>query len=72
MLFTEEELEAITNQDSNSITDAETIRKIALLSIDGDSSLICKIKNEYSFCGLYPHIQQNYDIQADDISQNNI
>ncbi len=43
----------------NSITDSETIRQIALYSIkNNDISLNYKIKKEFEFCGLYPHIMK--------------
>lgn len=47
--------------EDNSITDAETIRQIALWGITyNDNSLANKIKKEFQFAGLYPHVQ-NYN-----------
>lgn len=46
-----------------SITDAETIRQIALYSMKtGDCSLNNKIRKEFEYCGLYPHIMKTFDI----------
>ena len=63
--LTLEEIEDISKQEDNSITNPGTIRKITLLSLDGDKSLICKIKEEYSLCGLYPRRVIDYDILPD-------
>lgn len=50
--------------EDNSITDAETIRQIALWSIKfNDNSLNCKVKKELEFAGLYPHILK-YDVEV--------
>jgi hypothetical protein len=51
------DINELKNVPDNSITDAETIRQIALYSIKtGDNTLNSKIKSEYEVCGLYPHI----------------
>lgn len=56
----------------NSITDAETIRQIALYSIrENDDSLISKIKKEFEICGLYPHVIKSYNIKPDNQNANN-
>lgn len=52
-------LEKIATMPDNSITDAETIRQLAVHSIQtNDNELLCKIKKEFQVAGLYPHIQK--------------
>lgn len=50
----------------NSVTDVETIRQIALWAIkENDNSLNCKIKKEFYFAGLYPHVMKVHNILPD-------
>jgi len=52
----------------NSITDSETIRQIALYSIKyNDISLNGKIKKEYEYCGLYPHVMTPINVFPDNM-----
>lgn len=45
----------------NSITDAETIRQIALYSIKtGDTKITRKVKKEFAVYGLYPEIMRTF------------
>lgn len=49
--------------EDKSISDAETIRQIALYSLKtNDSSLNSKINPLYEYCGLYPHLHKPYNI----------
>jgi len=50
--------------EDNSVTDAETIRQIALL---GDNRLFSKIKRGYEVAGLYPHIVTSYNIKPEEL-----
>jgi len=55
------DINELKNVPDDSITDAETIRQIALYSIKtGDKTLNSKIKSGYEVCGLYPHIVKSY------------
>lgn len=59
-------IDEIKQQPNNSITDADSIRKIAIYSIDeDDSSLFCKIKTGYDFLGLYPNDVKLLNIKPD-------
>jgi hypothetical protein len=58
--------EEILKMPDNSIVDRETIRQIALYGIKtNDSSLDCKIKREFQFAGLYPHVMMPFDINPE-------
>ncbi len=47
----------ISKLEDNSITDAETIRQIALYSMKtGDKTITKKIKKEFAVYGLYPEV----------------
>ncbi len=60
--------EEIISLPDNSITEAETIRQIALYGIQtGDSSLYAKVKKGYEVAGLYPHVIQSYNIKPEKI-----
>jgi hypothetical protein len=51
--------EKIRMLPDNSVTDFETIRQIALWSIKmNDNSLNDKIRKEFHFAGLYPHVMK--------------
>ena len=53
------DIEKIRVLPDNSITDVETIRQIALWSIKmNDNSLTDKIRKEFHFAGLYPHVMK--------------
>lgn len=53
--------EEIRNLPDGSVTDPETIRQIALYGIKtNDSSLDCKIRKEFTFAALYPHVMERY------------
>lgn len=53
------DLEKIAKMPDNSITDAETIRQLAVHSIQtNDTELLCKIKKEFEYLGLYPHVMK--------------
>jgi hypothetical protein len=55
--------EKIRMLPDNSITDSETIRQIALWSIKmNDNSLNDKIRSEFYFAGLYPHVMTTFGI----------
>lgn len=61
-------IEETLNLLDNSITDPETIRQIALLSLDNTKStreiknkLIDKIKSGYEYCGLYPYVMGSFN-----------
>lgn len=61
-------IEELLSLPDNSVDDCETIRQIALLSLDNTKStneiknkLIDKIKMGYEYCGLYPHVLNSYD-----------
>lgn len=57
----------ILSMPDNSITDPETIRQIALYSIKyNTNTLNNKIKKEFEYCGLYPHLIKTYNINPDD------
>lgn len=60
MIFDVEEIEFILGCEENSITDRELIRRIALSAIEEGTNFISKVKSGYSFCGLYPCIQNSY------------
>jgi hypothetical protein len=58
--------EEILKMPDNSIVDRETIRQIALYGIKtNDSSLDCKIKREFQFAGLYPHVMMPFNINPE-------
>ena len=58
-----DEIRALPN---NSITDPETIRQIALYGIALNSDeLNCKIKHEFTYLGLYPHIMKPFEFPPD-------
>jgi hypothetical protein len=61
------DIESIRKMPNESITDSETIRQIALYSIQNpeDKELVYKVKTSMAFAGLYPHIQQPINIQPD-------
>ena len=53
------DIEKIRVLPDNSVTDIETIRQIALWSIKmNDNSLNDKIRKEFHFAGLYPHVMK--------------
>lgn len=55
------DIEKISNVEDNSITDAETIRQIALYSMKtGDKNITKKIKKEFAVYGLYPEVIKPY------------
>ena len=55
-------LEKIALMPDDSVTDAETIRQIALHAIQtNDNELVCKIKKGFEVAGLYPHIIKSYN-----------
>lgn len=58
--------EEIRKLSYDSITDAETIRQIALWSIkNNDNSLNWFIKQEFTYIGLYPHVIQSFNMLPD-------
>jgi hypothetical protein len=60
------DLDAVRAAEDNSITDSETIRQLALHSINtGDTSLLVKIRKEFQFAGLYPHVMKAFDIKPE-------
>jgi len=59
--------EKIMMLPDNSVTDSETIRQIALWSIKmKDNSLNDKIRKEFHFAGLYPHVMKIHGIVPED------
>jgi len=64
------DIDAIKASLDNSITDPETIRQIALYSIEtGDDEITRKIKNEFAFVGLYPHIMKPFNIMPEKLKK---
>jgi len=62
------DIEKIRVLPDNSITDSETIRQIALWSIKmNDNSLNDKIRKEFHFAGLYPHVMKIHDIVPENL-----
>lgn len=62
------DIEKIRVLPDNSVTDIETIRQIALWSIKmNDNSLNDKIRKEFYFSGLYPHVMTPFGILPDSI-----
>ena len=66
-------IEETLKLDDNSITDSETIRQIGLIttnfglkiSDDERKELARKVKREYQFAGLYPHVMKKFDIKPE-------
>jgi hypothetical protein len=59
-------LEAVALLPDNSITDPEMIRQIALHAIQtNDNELLCKIKKEFEYAGLYPNVIKTLDMDPD-------
>ena len=58
------DVEKIRSLPNGSVTDAETIRQIAMWSIrnPNDNDLVYRIKPSLTFVGLYPHIMKPYNI----------
>ncbi len=68
-------IEELLKVDDDSIRDSETIRQIGLLSCTKNdipekvkTILYGKIKKEFTFAALYPHVMKPYNI----ISPNNL
>ncbi len=60
------DIEVIRSLPDNSIMDTDLILQISLYGIKyNDNSLYIKIKKEFQFAGLYPHIMKVYDINID-------
>lgn len=66
-------IEETLKLDDNSITDAETIRQIGLIttnfklkiSDDERYQLARKVKKEFQVFGLYPHVMKKFDIKPE-------
>lgn len=66
-------IEETLKLDDNSITDNETIRQIGLIttnfgikiSNDERKQLARKVKKEYQFVGLYPHLMKKFNIKPE-------
>ena len=66
-------IEETLKLDDNSITDAETIRQIGLIttnfklkiSDDERKRLGRKVKREFQVFGLYPHVMKKFDIKSE-------
>jgi hypothetical protein len=54
------DIETLRKMPNGSVTDAETIRQIAIYSIDNpnDKEIIDKIDPRFQYAGLYPHIHK--------------
>lgn len=72
------DIDAILLLDDNSITDYETIRQIGLattkwglLSTEKSRQLSKKIKKEFTFAALYPHVHQPLNIKPEGMSDDN-
>lgn len=66
-------IEELLNVPDNSITDYETIRQIGLLSYTKHNipkevqyRLNKKVKEEFSFVGLYPNVLTVFDINSEE------
>lgn len=67
------DIKEILNSPPNSITDGETIRQIALAGLDRKlnlskevrEELSSKVRREFAFAGLYPHVMKTFDILPD-------
>lgn len=60
------DLKQIALVPNGSVEDGETIRQLALHSIQsGDKTLLIKINPLYEFAGLYPHIMKVHDINPE-------
>ena len=63
-------VEDILKLDDDSITDAETVRQIGLITTNPSAnisdeefnSLVNKVKKNYQVCGLYPNTMKIYNI----------
>ena len=57
---------SLREYDDGSINDADTIQQIATYSIKYNNTQITrKVKEEFMYVGLYPHIQKKFDIMPD-------
>ena len=62
-------IEELLKVEDNSITDYDTIRQIGLLSCTKNdvpdeikNILYKKVKSEFQYIGLYPHVPQSFNI----------
>lgn len=69
--FTEEQLAELYKAKNGSITDTETIRKIAMFCIEnpGHNALTDKVNKMCHFAGLYPHVMKTFNILPDPIKK---
>lgn len=71
--FTQDDIRYIMSLPDNSVTDAETLRKIGLITTAQESYLFGlkidgierKVKQGFEFGCLYPHVMKSFDIQPE-------
>jgi len=60
------DIEEIRKLPNGTVTDAETIRQIALYCMrNNDRDLSCKIDSRFAYAGLYPEVINSYNILPD-------